>query len=134
MTERTPAEASGEQPKTMRAVVCNWPGDYGLEEAPAPRAGPDEVVVRVEDCGACAESTTVGWSVIGDRKELDVRGAHLGPFRYPLAIDYLSRGLIDAGRLVTHRYPLERFGDALETMYVGRADDGSESIKMVLVP
>jgi len=134
MAERTPGEASLEPPKTIRAVVCRGPGGCGLEEAPAPRAGPDEVVVRVEDCGACAESTTVGWSVIGDRKELDVRGAHLGPYRYPLVIDYLSRGLIDAGRLVTHRYPLERFGDALEAMHFGRAADGAEAIKVVLVP
>jgi hypothetical protein len=33
------------------------------------------------------EPTTVDWSIIGDRKELDIYGAHLGPHTYPLHID-----------------------------------------------
>ena len=84
--------------------------------------------------GVFAQPTTVDWSVIGDRKALDIRGAHLSPYCYPLAIDYQRRGLIDAGRLVTHRYPLERFAEAFETMHVGHDSAGNASIKVILTP
>jgi erythritol/L-threitol dehydrogenase len=41
-------------PKTMRAVVAYAPGDYRLEEVPVPRAGADDIIVKVEACGICA--------------------------------------------------------------------------------
>jgi hypothetical protein len=42
--------------------------------------------------GASGFVGTHAWSVIGDRKELDVLGAHLGPYSYPTAIAYLLIG------------------------------------------
>jgi hypothetical protein len=30
------------------------------------------------------ESVTVDWTIIGDAKELTVRGAHLSPYTYPI--------------------------------------------------
>ena len=56
-----------------------------------------------------AGPVAVDWSVIGDVKELNIHGAHLGPYSYPLAIQYLRDGTIDGASLVTHRYPLEQF-------------------------
>lgn len=41
-------------PEIMSAVVAYSPGDYRLETAEVPRAGPDEIVIRVESCGICA--------------------------------------------------------------------------------
>src|ERR1700731_3940160 len=41
-------------PKTMRAVVAYAPGDYRMEEVPVPRAGADDIIVKVEACGICA--------------------------------------------------------------------------------
>ena len=41
------------------------------------------------------EPVTVDWTIIGDTKELNIHGSHLGPYAYPLAIDYIHRGLID---------------------------------------
>ena len=38
----------------MRAVVAYAPGDYRLETVPVPRAGADEIIVKVEACGICA--------------------------------------------------------------------------------
>ena len=43
------------------------------------------------------EPTTVDWTVIGDTKELNIHGAHLSPFTYPLAIDMLLKGQVPAG-------------------------------------
>jgi threonine dehydrogenase-like Zn-dependent dehydrogenase len=49
-----PAVAQGKLPETMRAVVAYAPGDYRLETVPVPRAGADEIIVKVEACGICA--------------------------------------------------------------------------------
>jgi erythritol/L-threitol dehydrogenase len=49
-----PAMAQGKLPETMRAVVAYAPGDYRLETVPVPRAGADEIIVKVEACGICA--------------------------------------------------------------------------------
>ncbi len=72
---------------------------------------------------------SVDWSVIGDVKELNIYGSHLGPYCYPLAIEYLKNGTIKAAELITHSLPLERFAEGLDI--AARAE---ESIKVVLVP
>ncbi|WP_159717835.1 zinc-binding dehydrogenase [Geminicoccus flavidas] len=72
--------------------------------------------------------TTADWSIIGDRKELDIRGAHLGPYCYPTAIDLLSRGLVTSKGIVTHDYPLEEWDEAIKVAY------GLDSIKVLMRP
>ena len=37
------------------------------------------------------EPVTVDWTIIGDTKELNIHGSHLGPYCYPIAIDMLAR-------------------------------------------
>ncbi|NCD32217.1 MAG: erythritol/L-threitol dehydrogenase [Spartobacteria bacterium] len=72
--------------------------------------------------------TTVDWSIIGDRKELDIRGAHLGPYSYPIAIGLFQRGLATAEGIVTHSYPLK---DSKEAFKMAA---GTDSIKVILEP
>lgn len=74
-----------------------------------------------------AGPVAVDWSIIGDQKELNIYGSHLGPYCYPLAIQYLQNGVIDGAKLVTHVLPLAEFHEALEI-----AHRGDESIKVVL--
>jgi len=76
-----------------------------------------------------AGETTVDWTIIGDGKELDVRGAHLGPYCYPLAIQYIHKGLINVDPIVTDQMPLDRFEEAFEKVHSAR-----DSIKVLLVP
>lgn len=76
--------------------------------------------------GVFGEKATVDWSIIGDRKELDVVGAHLGPYRYPLAIDYLHQGVVKTDPIVTHRLPLSEFQQGLDTLLAG------EGVKVML--
>jgi L-iditol 2-dehydrogenase len=76
-----------------------------------------------------AQPTTADWSIIGDRKDLDVLGSHLGPYCYPLAADYIDRGVVDVGPIITHTFPLERFEEAFDVAH--RADD---AIKVMLKP
>ena len=45
--------------------------------------------------------------------KLDVRGAHLGPYCYPIAIDLLARALVTSKGIVTHDFALEDWDDAI---------------------
>jgi erythritol/L-threitol dehydrogenase len=72
--------------------------------------------------------TSVDWSIVGDRKELDVLGAHIsGLTGYEIAIDLLARKRIDVSEIVTHVFPLEQFKEAFAV-----AKNGTESIKVVV--
>jgi len=73
--------------------------------------------------------STTDWTIIGDGKELNVHGAHLGPYCFPTAVDYLSRGLIDIEPIVTHHLPLDRFADGLRAV-----ENPEDSIKVLLKP
>ncbi len=72
---------------------------------------------------------TVDWSIISDRKELDVLGAHLSPFCYETVIEWISQGKLPTDGVVTHTFPLEEWkkGFAL-------AESGENALKIMLIP
>jgi L-iditol 2-dehydrogenase len=126
-------------PKTedAQAIVKSVTGEYGcdvyIETTGAP-VGVSQGLDMIRKLGRFVEfsvfgsDTTVDWSIIGDRKELDVRGAHLGPYCYPIAIDLLARGLVTSKGIVTHGFSLEEWSEAI------RIADSLESIKVLLKP
>jgi L-iditol 2-dehydrogenase len=62
-------------------------------------------------------------------KELAVLGAYGATHRqYRITMGYLDRRQADLGRVVTHRFPLERISEAFETIRSGGG------LKMVIVP
>lgn len=74
--------------------------------------------------------TSVDWSIIGDRKELDIAGSHISGLNgYPVAIDFLEKGIIKVDDIVTHKFSLKDWKEAF-TM----AEKGEDSIKVVLIP
>lgn len=74
--------------------------------------------------------TSVDWSIIGDRKELDIAGSHISGLNgYPVAIDFLQRNIIKVEDIVTHTFELSRWKEAFEI-----AEKGDDSIKVVLIP
>jgi threonine dehydrogenase-like Zn-dependent dehydrogenase len=75
------------------------------------------------------ELTTADWTIIGDGKELNIHGAHLGPYAFPTAIDYLERGLIRIEPIVTHHLPLAEFEKGLAAV-----EHPEDSIKVLLQP
>jgi len=79
--------------------------------------------------GVFREPATVDWTIIGDKKELNVLGAHLAPYCFPLAIDYINRGVVDVSPIVTHELPLEDYVSALHMVH-----EAKESIKVLLRP
>jgi len=75
------------------------------------------------------EPTSSDWTIIGDTKELNIYGAHLGPGCYPKVIDYLHRGLLKVDGIVTHQLPLDKYLDGLHMVHSGKS-----SIKVLLRP
>ncbi len=73
--------------------------------------------------------TTVDWTVIGEKKELSIIGGHLSPKMYPVAIELLAKKKVTVDGIVTHKFPLRDFTDALK-----QAENGTESIKVLLIP
>jgi 6-hydroxycyclohex-1-ene-1-carbonyl-CoA dehydrogenase len=62
-------------------------------------------------------------------RELEIRGS-LGcrPVDYPRAIELVRQGKVRLADMVTHRFPLERIGEALDTLRAG------DAIRIVVIP
>ena len=75
------------------------------------------------------EPVTADWTIIGDTKELNIHGSHLGPYCYPLAIDMLVKRQVPVGSIVTHQLPLAEYQQGLDLVYSAR-----DSLKVMLVP
>jgi 2-desacetyl-2-hydroxyethyl bacteriochlorophyllide A dehydrogenase len=75
------------------------------------------------------EPVTADWTIIGDQKELNVRGAHLSPYTFPTSIDLISRGLVDVDRIVTHVMALEEYREAFR-----KVAEAKDSVKVLLDP
>jgi threonine dehydrogenase-like Zn-dependent dehydrogenase len=75
------------------------------------------------------ESVTVDWTIIGDTKELNIHGSHLGPYCYPLALDMLAKHFLPMDQIITHRLPLTAFQEGIDLVRVG-----DRSIKVTLEP
>jgi erythritol/L-threitol dehydrogenase len=120
------------------AVVRELTGGYGadvyLEGSGHPAAVPQGLNL-LRKLGTFVEysvfgaDVTVDWSIISDDKELDVRGAHLGPHCWPAAIRMLESGALPMDRICSRQLPLERFQEGLDLVA-----EGSRSIKVTLLP
>ncbi|MBC7871935.1 MAG: alcohol dehydrogenase catalytic domain-containing protein [Chitinophagaceae bacterium] len=75
------------------------------------------------------EPVTVDWTIIGDTKELNIHGAHLSPYCYPIAINMLQKGLLPMDRIVTHQMSLSSFHEGMNMVASGK-----QSIKVTLTP
>jgi L-iditol 2-dehydrogenase len=123
--------------ENAREVINGLTENYGCDvyiEATGSSAGVVQGLDLVRKLGRFVEfsvfgsETSVDWSIIGDRKELDIRGAHLGPYCYPIAIDLLKRGLVTSKGIVTHFYALDDWDEAL------RVANSVESVKVLMRP
>ncbi|MFC0267618.1 zinc-binding dehydrogenase [Kushneria aurantia] len=121
----------------IAAEVRGLTGGYGCDvyiEATGAPSGVRQGLEIIRKLGRFVEfsvfgkETSVDWSIIGDRKELEVRGAHLSPHTFPVAIDLLSRGLVTTDGIVTHELPLAQFEEGF------RMATAAESIKVLLIP
>lgn len=72
--------------------------------------------------------STVDWSIIGDAKEITIKGSQLSPHCFPSAIEGIVSGKMPTQGVVTHFFPLEKWEEAFRTAQGGKA------IKVVLKP
>lgn len=75
------------------------------------------------------EPVTVDWTIIGDTKELNIHGSHLGPYCYPIAMDMLAKGLLPMDKILTHSMKLSEYQAGIDLVA-----DGSKSVKVTLTP
>jgi threonine dehydrogenase-like Zn-dependent dehydrogenase len=75
-----------------------------------------------------SDRSSVDWSLVGDQKELNIHGSHLGPYCYPRAITAIAAGDIDVRSLITAEFPLVEFAAAMETARAG------DNLKTLLIP
>lgn len=84
---------------------------------------------RFVEFSVFGQDVTVDWSIISDRKQLDLYGAHLGPYCYPFTIAAVGDGRLPTEGVVTHTLPLREYARGFEMM-----KKGDKSIKIVLIP
>jgi 2-desacetyl-2-hydroxyethyl bacteriochlorophyllide A dehydrogenase len=79
--------------------------------------------------GFFIDPVSINWSIIGDSKELNIHGSHLGPYCYQPVLQWMESGRLSTKGVVTHQFGLGDFKTAFDI-----AGKGDDSIKVVLVP
>jgi len=122
----------------VMATVKGMTEGYGCDiyiEATGAQNSVEQGLMLIRKLGTFVEFSvfkdpvTVDWSIISDRKELDVLGSHLGPYCYPLVIEGIGNGDLPTKGVVTQILPLEQYAEGFEMM-----KRGVGSIKVVLNP
>ncbi len=112
---------AGEQ-DVVAAILASTKGrgvDVSFEAAGAPETPQQAAVVvkrggRVILIGIPSDDETYFQASTVRRKGLTIKLVRRMKFTYPRAIDLAARGMVDLSSLITHRFPLERTGEALE--------------------
>lgn len=73
---------------------------------------------------------TVDWSIISDRKELDLLGVHLSPYSYDSVIAWIGDGTMPTEGVVSHKFPLEDWQTGFDYAATGK----DNSFKVALIP
>ncbi len=119
-------------------AVKNLTEGYGCDvyiEATGHPAGVTQGLNMIRKLGRFVEFSVFGqevtadWSIISDRKQLDLYGAHLGPYCYPFTTAAIADGRLPTEGVVTDVMPLSEWKAGFDKMKKG---DGS--IKVVLTP
>ncbi len=119
-------------------IVKDLTGGYGCDvyiEATGSPVGVEQGLQMIRKLGRFVEfsvfskDVTVDWSIISDRKELDLLGSHLGPYCYPFTIEAIADGRLLTEGVVTHQLPLEKYQEGFDLMA-----KGDSSLKILLIP
>ena len=119
-------------------IVKSLTGGYGCDVYYEVSGHPSGVVQgldmirkkgRFVEFSVFGEPTTLDWSLIGEKKAISILGGHLSPHTYPIALDLLSTGRVKTDGMITGKYPLSDFANALK-----KTEDSSTSIKNLLIP
>lgn len=84
---------------------------------------------RFVEVSVFKEKTSVDWSIISDRKELDILGSHLGPYCYERVIEGITSGKLSTEGVVSHKFALKDYLEGFELV-----KSGKDSLKVILIP
>lgn len=73
-------------------------------------------------------TSTNDWSIIGDAKEITIRGSQLSPYCFETTIENIINGKAPTDGVVSHVYPLEQWEEAF------RVAESRDAFKVVLKP
>jgi threonine dehydrogenase-like Zn-dependent dehydrogenase len=79
--------------------------------------------------GAFPGEISADWNIIGDGKELNVKGSHLSALTYPAVIKGIKTGVIRTEELISHSFKLDNWEKAFET-----AEKDPKAMKVMIVP
>src|SRR5439155_8318225 len=110
---------------TIKDLTGGYGADVYLEGTGHPSAVPHGLnwlrkLGRYVEYGVFGSEASVDWSIISDDKELDVLGAHLGPYCWPAAIKMIEFGVLPMDKICTHQLPLTEFQDGLYLVACGK--------------
>ena len=119
----------------IRGLTGGYGADVYIECTGHPSAVPQGLNLlrklgRFVEYSVFKENVSVDWSIISDDKELDVRGAHLGPHTWPAAIKIIEKGDLPLDEICTHQFGLADFQKALDSV----ADSAGASVKVSILP
>ncbi len=120
-------------PARVKALTEGYGCDVYVEmsgSVKAPQQGLDMIrrLGTLVAFSVCGGPVTIDWNQVGDQKELNIHGSHLGPYSYPRAIAAIADGSIDVKSLISASYPLAEFPAALEAAKSG------DNLKTLLIP
>ena len=107
----------------VAAEIAKMTGGYGCDIYIEATGHPSSVVQGlglIRKLGTFVEfsvfsnETTVDWSIVGDRKELDVLGAHLSPYCFPFVTEGIANGTLKTGGILQTTFPIEEWEKAFE--------------------
>lgn len=84
---------------------------------------------RYVQMGVFAEEVKADWNVIGDGKELTIKGSHLSALTFHSVIEGIKSGLIRTEGLISHSFSFEDWKEAFEA-----AEKEPEAMKVMLIP
>ncbi len=69
---------------------------------------------RFVEFSVFGSATTLDWSIIGDRKELDVLGSHLSPYCFPYVIERIQDKTLKTDGVVSSTFSIDDWEKAFE--------------------
>lgn len=69
---------------------------------------------RFVEFSVFSQPATLDWSIIGDRKELDVLGSHLSPYCFPYVIENIANGKLKTDGVVSRVFELKDWKTAFD--------------------
>jgi L-iditol 2-dehydrogenase len=103
--------------------IMKLTGDYGCDIYIEATGHPSSVIQgmqmirklgRFVEFSVFGAPTELDWSIIGDRKELDVLGSHLSPYCFPYVIENIAGGKLKTQGVVTKIFKLEDWEQAFD--------------------